>query len=220
MTQISTRNLGGLLTIEMTIRLSRSLVMLDAILSPEWQYRYYSFNSAWGAGEMMASMQDGCGDEYFILFDENGAAMKGFAHESPMSSWRNDPPVSWSGIYDSVPRQFASFLKEPAFSLDSVSFCIWRQRHDSTWHSGVSTYPPGEDPDGSVALLEILGGDPAVYQAFAESYYETDVSLDVVEQLYAHSPLTNTLIHALNKELSLVDLQSDSREIGYPQLVV
>ena len=44
-------------------RLSQSLAMLDAILEPDWELRYYSFNSHWGEGEMMASMRDGSGDE-------------------------------------------------------------------------------------------------------------------------------------------------------------
>jgi hypothetical protein len=44
-------------------RLCQSLAMLDAIFSPEWQYRLYSFNSRWAKGEMMASMRDGQGDE-------------------------------------------------------------------------------------------------------------------------------------------------------------
>ncbi len=35
--------------------LTQSLAMLDAIMSPEWEYRYYSFNSKWDDGEMMAS---------------------------------------------------------------------------------------------------------------------------------------------------------------------
>jgi hypothetical protein len=216
MSHISTRNLGGLLTIEKTIRLSQSLAVLDAILSPEWDYRYYSFNSAWGPGEMMASMRDGAGDEYFILFDEHGAAMKGFAHESPMSSWRSSPPKPWSGIYDSVPAEFASFLNEPAFSLDSVSFCIWRRRQDDAWHSAARDYPPGADPDGSWAMLEILGGDPEVFGEFAQSYYETEIPVEAIKKVYAHLPLTDDLIHALNKNLSLADVRDDLQEIGYP----
>lgn len=68
-------------------KLSQSLATLDAIMSPEWDYRYYSFNSNWATGEMMASMRNGSGDEYFILFNSQGAIMKGFAHESAMSPW-------------------------------------------------------------------------------------------------------------------------------------
>jgi hypothetical protein len=37
----------------------------------------YSFNSKWGEGEMMASMRNGSGDEYFILFDSHGVIMPG-----------------------------------------------------------------------------------------------------------------------------------------------
>ncbi len=44
---ISTRNLAALPGIDDLRRLCQSLAMLDAILEPEWQYRYYSFNSRW-----------------------------------------------------------------------------------------------------------------------------------------------------------------------------
>ncbi len=61
--------------------ITQSLAMLDAILCPEWEYRYYSFNSAWGPSEEMASMRNGSGDDWFLLLDATGAALKGFAHE-------------------------------------------------------------------------------------------------------------------------------------------
>jgi hypothetical protein len=50
----STQSLSDLFSIGDLIRQSKALAMLDAILSPEWEYRYYSFNSKWGPGEMMA----------------------------------------------------------------------------------------------------------------------------------------------------------------------
>jgi hypothetical protein len=33
---------------------SQSAAMPDAISSPEWEYRYFSFDSKWSAGEAMA----------------------------------------------------------------------------------------------------------------------------------------------------------------------
>jgi hypothetical protein len=36
-------------------RKAQALAVLDAIMSPDWQYRYYSFNSQWDRNEMMAS---------------------------------------------------------------------------------------------------------------------------------------------------------------------
>src|SRR4030095_3057050 len=108
-------------------KLCQSLAVLDAIMSPEWDYRYYSFNSKWDQEEMMASMRDGSGDEYFILFDSHGAIMKGFAHESTMSPWANDAEQIWPGVLDQVPSEFGDFLSEPAFSMSETTFCIWRR---------------------------------------------------------------------------------------------
>jgi hypothetical protein len=58
---------------------------------------------------MVASMRNGSGDEYFILFDEHAATIKGFDHETSMSPWNSDPPVIWPGMYDRVPADFSSF---------------------------------------------------------------------------------------------------------------
>ncbi|MGW6505963.1 hypothetical protein ACWGCP_00065 [Streptomyces niveus] len=76
--------------------LCRSLAVLDAILSPERECRYYSFNSAWAQGEEMASMRNGSGDEYSIVFSTAGAYLRGFDHEAPMSPYANDGEV-WPG---------------------------------------------------------------------------------------------------------------------------
>jgi hypothetical protein len=35
--------------------------MIEAVVCPEWQYRYYSFNAGWAPGEEMASMRNGMG---------------------------------------------------------------------------------------------------------------------------------------------------------------
>jgi hypothetical protein len=87
---VQKQRLASFPDVESLKRLSQSLAMLDAILSPDWEFRYYSFNSKWNAGEMMASMRNGSGDDYFILFNSSGAIIKGFAHESPMSPFVNE----------------------------------------------------------------------------------------------------------------------------------
>jgi len=35
----------------------QSMATLDAIFCPEWQYRYYSFDTDWGPSEQMGSMR-------------------------------------------------------------------------------------------------------------------------------------------------------------------
>lgn len=213
---ISTRNLTKLPDIDQLRRLFQSLAMLDTILSPEWGYRYYSFNSRWGEGEEMASMRNGAGDDYFALFNTNGAILKGFAHESPMSPYRTNPPVIWPGILDNVPNEFASFLVEPAFKMEDTTFCIWRLQNEPRWQTGNIDFPDGKDPDGSQELLSILDGKPVSYKTWAEGYYEMSISLKAVTQIYAHQPLTQKLVRALNDDVSLEQLQDDITEIGYP----
>ncbi len=213
---VQKQKLASLPDAESLKRLSQSLAMLDAILSPDWESRYYSFNSKWSKGEMMASMRDGSGDDYFVLFNSHGAIIKGFAHESPMSPFGDEPPKVWRGVLDSVPSEFQGFLTEPAFEIEATSFCIWRRYSDSFWQVGDIVYPEGDDPDGSEDLLSILDGKPETYQNFAADYFEEDIPLAAVQHIYAHKLLTDGIISELNAEVSKAELRDDIEEIGYP----
>ena len=200
---------------EVLIRRCQSLAMLDAIISPEWESRYYSFNSKWDTEEMMASMHNGQGDDYFILFNTAGAIIKGFDHESPMSPFANEPQQIWSGILDEVPSVFDGFLKEPAFSLEHTTFCLWHLKDEPSWKIGSISYPDDSDPDGSSYLLSGLDGKPRTYKKFAEEYYEQEITLASIDHIYQHRTLTDEIIYALNPENSLENLKSDIEEIGY-----
>lgn len=213
---ISTRDLSGLPNLDGLRRTLQSMAMLDAILCPDWQYRYYSFNAAWSPQEQMGSMRNGSGDEFFAHFSPAGCWLKGFAHESLMSSYYKSPPRPWPGVLDAVPRAFSRCLEEPAFDVVTVSFCIWRQPMDREWHVGPVSFPPGSaDPDGSEDLLSPLDGLAETYRAWAADYYERDVDLAAVEHVYRHSPLTSKVVARLNPELSVEDLASETHEIGY-----
>jgi len=218
---ISTRHLDGLPEPGRLERLCQSLALLDAILSPTWEYRYYSFNAHWNLHQRMASMRNGSGDEYFLLFTPQGAIMKGFAHEAPMTSYRQQPPQPWPGVLDRVPVVFADFLAEPAFNIEDVSFCLWRTLADAAWQSGPIAFPPGPDPDGSAYLLAILDGDPRTYKAFAEGYFDDEshrhpvLPLALIERIYRHEPLTEEIVRGLNPRVTLASLTDEIVEIGY-----
>jgi hypothetical protein len=213
---ISTRDLHLLPEVGGLLALLQSLAMLDAVLSPDWQGRYYSFNARWSEGEQMGSMRNGCGDDLFALFNAAGCFLKGFAHEAPMSPYGRRPKAVWPGVLDGVPAEFAACLKQPAFSIEDTTFCVWRCYRDSTWQRGAIAFPPGADPDGSLSLLSPLDGKPTTYKAWAEDYYERPVPLSAVRQVYAHEPLTQRLVHRLNPEATMEQLQADIEEIGYP----
>ncbi|MET8563143.1 hypothetical protein ABZV75_22055 [Streptomyces flaveolus] len=72
----------------------RGLAMLDAVLSPERDARFHSFDAHWKEGERIASMRDGLGSGFTVVFSGAGAYVRGFDHASPMSPWaRMDVPA-------------------------------------------------------------------------------------------------------------------------------
>ena len=190
--------------------------MLDAILMPEWEHRYYSFNSKWAENEQMASMRNGQGDGWYCGFGLPGAFLKGFDHESLMSPWTMEIPKVWPGVLETVPEVFKSFASEPAFSMKDTTFCIWRSIQDPRWSVGKISFPVGDDPDGSEWMLSIFDGNPSSYMEFAADYYERPVSLRAIQRIYGHSPLTSELVRELNSTVEFASLLPDAAEIGYP----
>jgi hypothetical protein len=157
----------------------------------------------------MGSMRNGCGDDFFALFNDAGCFLKGFAHEAPMRSW--------PGVLESVPPEFAACLTEPAFNIEDTTFCIWRRYSDETWQRGEIEFPARADPDGSGFLLSPLDGEPTTYKSWAEDYYERPVDLAIVQQVYAHKPLKAKDVKQLNEGITLKELAPDIKEIGYPR---
>lgn len=195
---LSTRNLDGMLPPPELWKRSVALAALDAVLSPEWEFRYYSFAPTWGPGTQMASMRNGSGDDYSIGFSPQGVFVKGFDHEAPMSPWRPGKPGLWPGTYAGCPPGLEQFRDEPSFKPADTTFAFWWDSATQAWGKGPTEFPPGDDPDGSIWLLEILGGGPERYVAFAAAYYELEVPRVLVEQVYAHAPLSRSFVVDLN----------------------
>ncbi|MFJ4469177.1 hypothetical protein ACIP2X_17015 [Streptomyces sp. NPDC089424] len=200
---------------------SRSMAVLEAVLSPEWENRYHSFDDQWSETESMASMRNGSGDEYSIVFSTAGAYIRGFDHESPMSPYVEDGP--WPGVLDEVPDVFRSSVEEPAFSdedgMPIVTACLWREMADSAWEAGAIDFPDAAtgDPDGSGLLFQLLvDRTPEAFQRWAEDYYQVPVDLAAVRHVFSSRPLTEEVVRALNSEVALAQLAEDLAEIGYP----
>nr|WP_026314134.1 hypothetical protein [Actinomadura flavalba] len=202
--------------------LCRSIAMLEAILNPDWESRCHSFDGDWSPGEEMASMRDGSGAEYSIVFSAAGAYVRGFDHGSPMSPYADGRHRTWPGVLDSVPEVFRPCVEEPAFGDEDgvpvVTACLWRETGDAGWRVGEIAYPPGAgDPDGSATLFGLLvDPSPEVFQRFAEDYYEVPVDLEGVRHLHALRPLTPEVVSSLNAEAVLASLAEDLAATRYP----
>lgn len=193
------KNINDLPSIDDVRKLSQGLALADAIIMPEWEYRYFSFNCNWdGKGnEMMASMRDGSGSEYFLHFTDQGVVGKVLSGESLAN-----PEKSLADIPDS----FSSFKSEQAFSVDNATLFFWRGNNDTGWSISpdlLHSYP----------LLGFFVGGVSGYQSWAEDYYEKDIDKKVLADVFNSLVVTSDQLTVLNSELTLEDLSEDLQEI-------
>ena len=184
----------------------QALAVLDAILSPDWEYRYHYFNSKWGDAEQMGSIRNGHGDDVFVLFNDSGCFLKGIAHEYPSS-------FSPSGFYREVPKEFSEAVSEPAFSPENVSYCHWYLNDVAKWESSI---PESSLEPNLFFLIQGLASDAQTYRRFAADYFEEDVDLKTVTSVLRGQTLTEHCVRALNPEINLQSLHLDFSEIGFP----
>lgn len=205
-------------------RWSQSLAVLDAIMSAEREYRYFSFDAQFGPDQALASMRNGSGDEYSIIFTSDGAFVRGFDHESPLSPFIQTPRALWPGLLTGLPASLVAAAEEPAFTMEGVpvmTVALWRLAGDEQWHHGQIAYPQAweneyADPDGSGWLFAQLDGRAESYLSYASEYFERRLLAEAVTAIIEHRPLTTALVRALNPERSHHDLIDELNRVGYP----
>jgi hypothetical protein len=213
---------AALPSIEVVRDRCRAMAMLDAMIEPNWDDRFHAFDKLWSENEELATMRDGGGGEFSIVFSSRGAFVRGFDPDVPMSPYLVRPPRLWPGLVESVPASFAEYLSEPAFSghhdFFEATVCIWRTTGDPSWYSAPVEYPRGvDDPDGADDLFKlVVSGRPSLYRSFAVGLLDFDVDIDIVTHIYALEPLTRELVSRFNPQRRMKTLMEDVEEIGYP----
>lgn len=193
------QNIDSLPSIHELKKISQGLALIDAIIMPEWEYRYFSFNNNWDGNqrEMMASMRDGSGSEYFIHFTDAGVAGKVFYE---------DTLADVSYFLNIIPNSFSSFKNEAAFSVNNATFFFWREESTATWVAApvnLKTYP----------LLGFLVKGIEGYHHWAEAYYEKAIDSHVLKDVFSSLAITADQLAILNPDLMLADLEEDFQEI-------
>lgn len=192
-----------------------ALALLDAIICPEIAYRYFTYDRAFAAGQHVAAMKNGEGDHWYLHLSAAGAIVKGHVQDLP----RGESRAMALQAQARVPEDFAALLHEPAFMMDSVSFCYWRRGDDAAWSKLAH---PDERMqhryDGSEDYLSILLAPASCYYEYAADYFECEPPLASIEHLYAHAPLTLSVVKSLNPQMGLGDALEAAAAIGYPGL--
>ncbi len=190
-------------------RMCKAISVLDAILSQEWEYRYYSYNSAWTKQEECFEMRGDQGDQMLILFREEGCVINGFAHEAEQQDKTK--------VTKNLPAMFDKFIfGEPVNSI-GTTFCLWTTASES-WQVGELK----KHDDNSAEMLAIFDGRPQTYidwatEYFEESYKERGIPLDTVVSIYQEKTLTRKMVLSIVDDLEdWKQLEADLKEIDYP----
>ena len=183
------------------LKTAKSLALADAIFMPEWAYRYFSFDHDWSKKnhEMMASMRDGEGGEYFFHFSKTGVVAKVF-HEQELENT--------SSYLGKVPDCFSAFKNEKAFSLDHATFFCWREINETDW----SVSPDRID---HFPLLGFLANGYEYYRCWSEKYYEIAIDEVVLRDVFKSHRVSPAQLAILNPELKFDDLAEELRTMRF-----
>lgn len=178
----------------------QSLAAIEAILMQEWEYRYFSFNDSWDTNQSMASMRDGSGSHYYMLFDQQLKSCIGKLYVKSLNA------MNLSGVKELV--ALKDFMQEPAFENDIATIYFYKTSDNSTWQSIPSL--------NNIPFLGFLTNNEKAYIPWAESYYEVEINTLPVIQIFNYQPITTTIINQLNHDCCISTLKDDLNEIGYP----
>ncbi|MBJ7429588.1 MAG: hypothetical protein JHD28_11630 [Bacteroidia bacterium] len=206
---ISTQNISQLPDRNALVKISKAISVLDAIISQEWEFRYYSFNSKWSKNEACLEMRNGEGNQMLILFREDGCVINGFANEYE--------PHDLNHLTKNMPTIFNEFMfGEPIQSI-GTTFCVWTTTLKN-WQVGQLE----NHEDGSEEMLFIFDGNPQTYidwatEYFEGSYTESGIPLATVSKIYNGETLTKEMVLSIVDELEdWEQLEKDLIEIDYP----
>lgn len=191
---------------------------LDIIMNDEedaW-LRLSSFYKNYFDGIDMVKIDNGAGDNMYILFSKDGVIIKGFDHESILSPYGNDEEKIAKGIYDSVPIELMELLKDESIEVNDVTFCVWRSQNDSSWKKGDVIIPEGykEDDDGEGFLLGYVFDDADSWVGWGKDYYEKEIPLEYVKTIYEHKDITREVIEKINPKRDVDAVIKELKEIG------
>lgn len=178
---------------------SKIIALLDSVIEQEWEYRYYSYNSKWSDGEEMASMRDGSGNHYFILFSNNECYIK--VIDTKVNN-KSGIEKAVSKLDRNLQNKLNIFLKEPAFYVDEITDLYWNI--DGKWNS--------IGPEISDAL-QILLNPVSAYNVHADEYFEIKIGKKIVQEIF-DGRISKGAIEQINPEIDYNALKDDLDEIG------
>lgn len=187
----------------------KAISVVDAILSADWQYRYFSYNCKWTKDEEFFEMRDGEGCHMLVLFHKKGCVINGVDPEVPKADKKQ--------LTKGLPKIYEEFIfGEPVKSF-GTTFCLWTNEHEQ-WQTGeIKNYK-----DNSKDFLNFFSPKPHQYIEWATHYFEGSfkeggIPLNTVTKIYKGEMLTKKMVLSIvNDHEDWNQLKEDLEEINYP----
>ncbi|WP_196893078.1 C-type lectin-like domain-containing protein [Aureivirga marina] len=207
MNLLSTKHLKNLPKQEKLQNLCKAISTLEAIICPEWEYRYFSYQKNWSENEEFCEMRNGEGNHLLILFKDKNICINGFSSES-----------SAKANLKKLPEIFHEFIFGEPIKTIGTTFCFWQLEKNKNW---ICAENLSKENDFSDELLFLLDGNAFTFKEWAEEYYEDEfedfeLRLEFVQKIYNGEKITKDLIFQINPNYKdLKQLKIDLLEIGY-----
>lgn len=177
----------------------RSIALLDAIISPDWESRYYSYNSKWSDSTEMASMRNGGGESWFLWFSGKNTGWVFIDFDLPGIENLED-------IKSKFPDGYSEFLSEPAFTIEDARVLGYLKGTDWVFFGD-------KESSSCTKALNSFNWSAADYKKWADEYYEKELDLECLEKVF-NGDLFEEIVQRLNPEMSIELLKDDLEEIG------
>jgi len=179
------------------LKLSQRLALCDAILSQDWEHRYFSFDSFWNvsSGEKLASCRNGEGQQVFLLFSYSG--VYGNIIDSDIAHRANVVSVSYLS---------PNFFKEPAFNISNSCAFFWNDTDSDSWsHDGIGF--------NETDLIRFYKSDYKKYHGWSEGYYEQEISEEAIKNIFSGQDINPSDLYLLNPDIDMAQFCIDFFEI-------
>lgn len=198
-------------------RICRAIAALDVVLIEEPLFRTYGYQPSWMPDGRLATMDNGSGDQYQIVFVGADAVVRGFDHESDLSPWGLPQGQLPDGMLDGYPDHLLALVDEPSFRTEGgprtdMTFCAWWTSAVAQWSTGGL----GNDGGGGWLLDLLLDGSPRGYCGYAADYLELDVAPEAVAPFYEIRSASGDMISSLRPSANAATTRQELAAMGYP----
>lgn len=169
--------------------------------------RYFDYDPRWGAGGALGSLRTGEGDECWIWFSPKGTVVAGIDPQAAFA--KKSASERLARVYAGIPQALA----QAPIEFDDVTFAAWHLPQNGAW----SAAPPAErrgDFDGSERLLAFFDDDPATYLRHARTYFERNLTLRDVQQVYA-ARIDAETVGRLNPQAKAAPVLAFAKKLGF-----